>query len=97
MKKITRTVDTFHIYASIVGMEDEQVKLTNLTCISVTGRTVNEKNALKFVQKEYGKNNQYVIREIEKKSTTYALPFDVFMKYAEPIIAKEAAQNETEE
>lgn len=94
MKRITRTVDTFHIYASIVSMENGKLKLGDLTRVSVTGRTVSEKNALKFIQKTYGKNNQYVISKIEKESTTYALPLDVFMKYAEPITAVEQTEPE---
>lgn len=85
MKQITRTVTSTNIYASTVSFEKGTVVTTDLCCITVDNAKLDDKKALKVVQKKHGKDNQYVIRSIEYSEVTYGIDFDTFMKYATPI------------
>jgi hypothetical protein len=92
MKQVTRTVKTYHIYASTVKAINGEIQTTELSRVDVEDITVNEDNALKFVQKKYGKKEQYIIRAIEVDEVTYAVPFDVFMQHA--VVLEKGAKDE---
>ena len=86
MKQITRTVTTFSIFASSVKVVDGKIETTDLSAIEMHDEaSCDDKKALKEVQKKYGKDNQYVIRSIERKDVVYGIDFDVFMKNAKII------------
>lgn len=94
MKKVTRTIETHKITPATVSMKNGKLETTPLEPIEVSNVTMNEKKALKLVQKAYGKTKQYVITGIETTKTTYALDFEKFMELATPINGE--AEEETE-
>ena len=96
MKQITRTVSEFTINAALVKFANGKVETTDLDAIVLKDETsCDDKKALKEVVKKYGKDNQYVIKSVEKKETVYGVDFDVFMKHAK-IIERPASQQKQE-
>ena len=85
MKKVTRTIETHIIKPAVVKVEGGQIVTNELPVIQVSNQGMNEEKALKLVQKEYGRSNQYVILGIDTTSSTYGLDFDKFMELAEII------------
>jgi hypothetical protein len=81
-KLVTRTVKTYTIHADTVKMAEGKIVTESVKPVIVKDITVDDDNALKFVQKEHGKKAQYVVTKIDIDETTYAVPFDVFMQYA---------------
>lgn len=85
MKKVTRTIESHTITPAKVKFEGGQVLTEPLEPIVISNEGINETKALKLTQKKYGKDNQYVITNIETTSTTYGIDFDKFMELAEVI------------
>lgn len=85
MKKVTRTIETHKITPATVSMKNGKLEMTQLEPVEAINVSMNEKKALKLVQKAYGKTNQYIIVGIETTKTTYALDFEKFMELATPI------------
>lgn len=85
MKKVTRTIETHTIMCAEVKFEEGEIKTTELPSISISNQGINEEKALKLVQKEYGKDRQYVITDIQTTAKTYGLDFGKFMELAEVI------------
>lgn len=81
MKNITRTIITSRIYASAVTMEKGEIKMNDFPFVEIDD-DVNNVQALKIVRNTYGKENQYVIRAIQKTANVYSIPVEVFVKYA---------------
>ena len=83
MKQITRTVITSTIKASQVKFLNGKIEPKELKPLTIHNREIkDETQALKEIQKEYGKDNQYVVTAIETNETTYGLDFDKFMELA---------------
>lgn len=82
MKQITRTIEKHTIYASTVKIENGEIVKNDLPAVQVENCSMNEEKALKLVIKTYGKQHQYVIRNIDTESVTYGLDYDKFMEMA---------------
>lgn len=93
MKTINRTIITSRIYASSVTMEKGEIKTQDFPCVDIND-DVNNAQALKIVRATYGKDNQYVIREIQKTANIYSIPIDEFMKYAKLVSVNEIEEFE---
>lgn len=63
-KKITRTIETHTIYGAEVDMEDGVLKSFDLGKIAMTGCKPTKENAMKELRKRYGRNKNYVVKEI---------------------------------
>ena len=85
MKQITRTIEEHKIYASSVKMENGELVQNELEPVFVMNESMNPQKALKKVKKAHGKDQQYVITNIETTATTYAIDFDTFMQNAKPV------------
>lgn len=85
MKKITRTFETHTIFAEQVSFEQGKIITSPLEPISVFNETVTNDNALKLIRKKYGKNNNYIIKEIVTKRTTYSMDIDKFMDLSDVV------------
>ena len=84
-KQITRTFDTHYIYGGRVELENGEIIVHDLEPIAVFNQGVNQEKAIKLLQKNFGKTNQYVVKEIKTETKTYGLDFDFFMEHAEVI------------
>lgn len=97
MKQITRTVITSTIKSSQVKFLNGKIEPQELKPIILHNREVkDDSQALKEVQKTFGKDNQYVITGIETNETTYGLDFDKFMELAVIIERPPSQQKKTD-
>lgn len=77
----TRTLATSTIKAFRLSVKDGKPSAEELPAIVVAGK-VNEKEALKAVQKEYGKDSSVAVGSIEVEENLYAISVEDFMKHA---------------
>lgn len=76
---VTRTFVFSAIYPAAVSFKDGAVVMGDLPAFTVDGEVTPEA-ALKYVRKKYGKDHQYVIKEVRKGSETYAMEVDEFKR-----------------
>ncbi len=94
MKQITRTFITTKVTPSTVKLVNGEVELKPLTPFDVNG-DITEDVAIRKAKALYGKDNQYVVT-LDKTSSTYALPVDVFLAHATKIVTPEKSDTATE-
>lgn len=94
-KTITRTMATSKINAFKLTVENGQPKVENLEPLTVMGKAT-EKEALKALKEQYGKNAPVSIASIEVQEDTYEISVDDFVKYAKKV-DKNSVQEESEE
>ena len=83
-KSIVRSLATSKIHAYKLTVKDGAPEVVNLPIIPVTGK-VTEKDALKAVTKEYGKDSAVTIGKIETEEEMYEISVEDFIKYAHKI------------
>lgn len=93
MKTINRTIITSRIYASAVKMEKGEIKMDDFPFVEIDD-DVNNVQVLKIVRNTYGKENQYVIRAIQKTANVYSIPVEDFVKYATLVSVNEIEEAE---
>lgn len=95
-KKITRTIETHTIYGAEVDMEDGVLKSFDLGKIAMTGCKPTKENAMKELRKRYGRNKNYVVKEIVTDCNVYAMSLEDFLANA-VIIDKEEVEETVSE
>lgn len=78
---ITRTLAVSEITAFKLTMEDGTPKVENLPVIVVAGKA-SERDAMKVIRKQYGKDSNITVGKIETHEDLYEISVEDFMKYA---------------
>ena len=81
---ITRTLAVSEITAYKLTIEDGQPKADALPTITVPGKA-SQKEAIKAVQKVYGKDAAVTVGNIVVHEDVYEISVDDFMKYAKKV------------
>ena len=84
MKKVTRRFYTTMISPAKVYSENGQIHTEELDAFIVSGK-IDSKQAMKEVQKEYGKDNQYVIIDLHYEDQLYMMSVEKFIENAEVV------------
>lgn len=82
MKKVTRRFYTTMISPAKVYSENGQIHTEELDSFIVSGN-IDAKQAMKEVQKQYGKDNQYVIIDLHYYDQLYMMSVEKFIENAE--------------
>lgn len=82
MKKVTRRFYTSMISPAKVYSENGQIHTEELDSFIVSGK-IDVKQAMKEVQKQYGKDNQYVIIDLHYDDQLYMMSVEKFIENAE--------------
>lgn len=93
--EFTRTLATSTIKPCTITVKDGKPEITELEAVTVAGK-VSEKEALKAVQKKYGKSSNIAIASIEVVEDLYSISLEDFMKYATKKTANKDAKKEKE-
>lgn len=94
-KTIVRTMATSTIKAYTVTIENGMPVTKALEPITIMGKA-KEKDALKAVKEQYGKDIAVTIGEIQIEEATYEISVDDFMKHAKKVEAETAEQGDEE-
>ena len=78
---ITRTLATSEITGFRLTVADGKPSIEELPVITVAGKA-KEKDALKALEKEYGKGTGVTVGKIEISEAVYEISVDDFVKYA---------------
>ncbi len=92
---ITRTLAVSEITAHVVTMKDGQPTIDTIHIVNVPGK-VSEKEAMRIIRNQYGKEISATIGNISTQEDTYEISVDDFMKYAKKVV-KESDATETAE
>jgi hypothetical protein len=92
-KLITRTFKTHTINAAKVAAKNGAVTTEPVAPVVVKDENITPETALRFVQKEHGKKDQYVILSIDTVEELYGIDVSVFLQYATKIEPKKADDN----
>lgn len=92
---ITRTITSSVIKGFKLTMKEGTPSVEELDPVSVSGR-VNEKQALKQLEKAYGKSSPITVASITEENDVYEISVEDFMKYATKV-DKESNVTETSE
>jgi hypothetical protein len=87
-KLITRTFKTYTIHAAKVAAKDGAVSTEPVKDVIVKDENITPETAIKFVQKEHGKKDQYVILSVDCLEELYGIDVSVFLQYATKIEPK---------
>lgn len=94
---ITRTLATSEITGYRLTVIDGKPSIEELPVITVAGKA-KEKDALKALEKEYGKGAGFTVGKIEISEAVYEISVDDFVKYATKKVSdasEEVANTET--
>ncbi|MBQ8168675.1 hypothetical protein IJZ97_04580 [bacterium] len=92
---ITRTLAVSEITAHALTMKDGVPTVENLHIVNVPGK-VSEKEAIKIIRNQYGKDFSVTIGNITTTEDTYEISVEDFMKYARKV-SKESEATAPEE
>lgn len=82
MTKVTRSIETHTIYPAKVKIVDGKIVTEDLEPIQISNTAINNDKAMKAVRKAYGKNENYVIKEIKTSKALYGMLLEEFIKHA---------------
>lgn len=92
---ITRTLAVSNFTAHAVFMKDGEPTIKTIEVTNVPGK-VSEKEAMRIIRNQYGKDISVTIGKINTQEDTYEISVDDFMKYAKKV-SKESEATETAE
>lgn len=81
---ISRTITFTTVNYSTVEVKDGQPEFIEQTPIKVAGKMTEEK-AVKYLEKEYGKDIKFIVTSLETDSGKYEMTLNTFIENAEKI------------
>lgn len=90
---IVRTMATSTIHAYTLTVVNGKPEAKELAPVTIMGKA-SEKDALKALRKEYGKDTPFTVGEIKVEEATYEIGVEDFVKHAKRVDKADA--NETE-
>lgn len=83
---ITRTIDTVVISGGIVGYDDKKgMVVEDVEATFYNVKVDDKKAALKLLKKTYGKDHQYIVKDIKRESDIYSITVSKFLANSEII------------